>query len=130
MRAGDRIAITDRDSIVAYVIPAVAASELEGLVRLIREDRAAFARKHREKGPSEESHNSVKEALDRDWPSYFVLNAVAEPAQPLILYSRNWVPRYLSMRKSRSPWMKMPSTKKSSGRDPRRTPSASKTSSL
>jgi uncharacterized protein len=45
------------------------------------EARAAFARKLREKGLSEESHNSVKEALDRDWPSYFVLNAAAGTAR-------------------------------------------------
>ncbi|OGD11731.1 MAG: hypothetical protein A2Y86_09400 [Candidatus Aminicenantes bacterium RBG_13_62_12] len=45
------------------------------------EARAAFARKLREKGISEEAHKGVKEALDRDWPSYFVLNAAAGTAR-------------------------------------------------
>lgn len=42
VRAGDRIAVTDRGTVVAYVVPATASAELEGLVRLIREDRASW----------------------------------------------------------------------------------------
>jgi predicted nucleic acid-binding protein len=38
------------------------------------EARAAFARKLREKGISADAHRSVKNALDRDWPSFFVMN--------------------------------------------------------
>ncbi len=42
VRAGDRIAVTDRGTIVAYVVPAAGTAELEGLVRLIREERASW----------------------------------------------------------------------------------------
>lgn len=45
------------------------------------EARAAFARKLREKGLSEEGYRSVKKALDRDWPSFFVLNVSAATAR-------------------------------------------------
>jgi predicted nucleic acid-binding protein len=45
------------------------------------EARAAFARKLREKGISEEAHKAVKGTLDRDWPSYFVLNVSAGTAR-------------------------------------------------
>jgi uncharacterized protein len=45
------------------------------------EARAAFARKAREKGLSGEAHRTVKEALDRDWPSYFVLSVSAATAR-------------------------------------------------
>jgi predicted nucleic acid-binding protein len=38
------------------------------------EARAALARKRRERGISEESYQSVKKSLARDWPNYFVLN--------------------------------------------------------
>jgi prevent-host-death family protein len=42
VRAGDRIAVTDRGAIVAYVVPAAGAAGLEGLLKLVREDRAAW----------------------------------------------------------------------------------------
>jgi prevent-host-death family protein len=42
VRAGERLAVTDRGTVVAYVVPAAAASEIEGLVRLVREDRASW----------------------------------------------------------------------------------------
>lgn len=45
------------------------------------EARAAFARKLREKGISVAAYQAVKEALDRDWPSYFVLNVAAGTAR-------------------------------------------------
>ncbi len=45
------------------------------------EARAAFARKLREKGISDEAHKVVKGALDRDWPSYFVLNVAVGTAR-------------------------------------------------
>ena len=38
------------------------------------EARAAFARKFREKGLSRAHFESVKKALDADWPRFFVLN--------------------------------------------------------
>ena len=37
------------------------------------EARAAFARKLREKGISDEDHNRIKNDLDRDWESLFVI---------------------------------------------------------
>jgi len=37
------------------------------------EARAAFARKLREKGISEEDHKKIKDDLDRDWESIFVI---------------------------------------------------------
>jgi predicted nucleic acid-binding protein len=42
------------------------------------EARAAFARKRREKGISDAAYKSVKEALERDWPSYFILSAAGQ----------------------------------------------------
>jgi prevent-host-death family protein len=42
VRAGERLAVTDRGSVIAYVLPAERASDLEGLVRLVREDRASW----------------------------------------------------------------------------------------
>jgi predicted nucleic acid-binding protein len=42
------------------------------------EARAAFARKRREKGISEIAYKSVKEALERDWPSYFILSLAGQ----------------------------------------------------
>lgn len=42
VRAGERLAVTDRGTLVAYIVPAAAASELEGLIRLVREDRASW----------------------------------------------------------------------------------------
>jgi len=43
VKAGEKVAVTDRGFVVAYVVPAAAASELEGLLRLVREDRALWA---------------------------------------------------------------------------------------
>ena len=45
------------------------------------EARAAFARKLREKGISEEAHRHIKGALDRDWPRFFILNVSAGTAK-------------------------------------------------
>jgi predicted nucleic acid-binding protein len=45
------------------------------------EARAAFARKLREKGITEEAHKAIKGTLDRDWPSYFVMNVSAGTAR-------------------------------------------------
>ena len=42
VRAGERLAVTDRGAVIAYVLPAAAAPELEGLVRLVREERASW----------------------------------------------------------------------------------------
>ena len=42
VRAGDRISITDRGTVVAYVIPAAGSPGIEGLLKLVREDRAAW----------------------------------------------------------------------------------------
>jgi prevent-host-death family protein len=42
VRAGDRIAVTDRGTIVAYVVPAAVTPELDGLLKLVREDRASW----------------------------------------------------------------------------------------
>jgi prevent-host-death family protein len=42
VKAGDRIAVTDRGEIVAYVLPAGADPGLLGLLRLVREDRASW----------------------------------------------------------------------------------------
>ena len=42
VRAGEKLAVTDRGDVIAFVLPATSAPELEGLVRLIREDRASW----------------------------------------------------------------------------------------
>jgi prevent-host-death family protein len=42
VRAGERIAVTDRGTIVAYVIPVPGSPGIEGLLKLVREDRAAW----------------------------------------------------------------------------------------
>jgi len=42
------------------------------------EARAAFARKRREKGISDAAYASVKEALEQDWPSYFILSLAGQ----------------------------------------------------
>lgn len=42
VRAGDRIAVTDRGTVVAYVIPASSSPGIEGLLKLVSEDRAAW----------------------------------------------------------------------------------------
>jgi predicted nucleic acid-binding protein len=45
------------------------------------EARAAFARKLREQGITQDAHRTVKRALDADWPSFFVLNVTAGTAR-------------------------------------------------
>ena len=42
VKAGETLSVTDRGAVVAYVLPAASAAELEGLVRLVREERAAW----------------------------------------------------------------------------------------
>ena len=42
VRRGERIAVTDRGTVIAYVLPAANAPEYEGLVRLIKEERASW----------------------------------------------------------------------------------------
>ncbi len=42
------------------------------------EARAAFARKRREKGISDAAYKSVKEALEQDWPCYFILGLASQ----------------------------------------------------
>ena len=42
VKAGDKLAVTDRGAVIAYVLPAAAAPELEGLVRHVREERASW----------------------------------------------------------------------------------------
>ena len=75
-----KLYVREKDSDV--VRESVTAAEVVAtLVLAYAEARAAFARKFREKGISEEAHKGVKEALDRDWPSYFVLNAAAATAR-------------------------------------------------
>ncbi len=41
------------------------------------EARAAFARKFQEKGISDEDHKKIKDDLDRDWESIFVIKLTA-----------------------------------------------------
>lgn len=43
VKAGERLAVTDRGDVIAYVLPAASAAEYEGLIRLVREDRASWA---------------------------------------------------------------------------------------
>jgi prevent-host-death family protein len=42
VRAGEKLAVTDRGAVIAYVFPASAAPALESLVRLVREERASW----------------------------------------------------------------------------------------
>ena len=42
VKGGEKLAVTDRGAVIAYVLPASAAPELEGLVRLVREERASW----------------------------------------------------------------------------------------
>lgn len=42
VKAGGRIAVTDRGAVVAYVVPAGTDPALESLLRLVREDRASW----------------------------------------------------------------------------------------
>jgi predicted nucleic acid-binding protein len=75
-----KLYVREKDSDV--VRESVKAAEVVATsVLAYAEARAAFARKLREKGISEEAHKGVKEALDRDWPSYFVLNSAAATAR-------------------------------------------------
>jgi predicted nucleic acid-binding protein len=58
-----------------------AAEAVATSVLAYAEARAAFARKLREKGITEEAHKAIKGTLDRDWPSYFVMNVSAGTAR-------------------------------------------------
>jgi prevent-host-death family protein len=42
VKSGEKLAVTDRGTVIAYVFPAASAPELEGLVRLVREERASW----------------------------------------------------------------------------------------
>lgn len=42
VKAGEKLAVTDRGTVIAYVLPAAAVPELEGLARLVREERASW----------------------------------------------------------------------------------------
>lgn len=43
VKAGERLAVTDRGSVVAYILPAAGAPAIDGLVRLVREEKASWA---------------------------------------------------------------------------------------
>ena len=42
VREGERLAVTDRGRVVAYIVPATESADLAGLLRLVREDRAEW----------------------------------------------------------------------------------------
>jgi prevent-host-death family protein len=42
VKAGERLAVTDRGEVVAFIVPASESPELDGLLKLVREDRAAW----------------------------------------------------------------------------------------
>lgn len=42
VREGDRLAVTDRGTVVAYVVPASDSPGIEGLLRLVKEERASW----------------------------------------------------------------------------------------
>jgi prevent-host-death family protein len=42
VKAGEKLAVTDRGAVIAYVLPASAAPNLEGLIKLVREERASW----------------------------------------------------------------------------------------
>jgi len=42
VREGEKIAVTDRGAVIAYLFPAANAPAYEGLARLIREERACW----------------------------------------------------------------------------------------
>lgn len=75
-----KLYVQEKDS--ETVLESVKSAEVVATsVLAYAEARAAFARKLREKGISEEEHKAVKQTLDRDWPSYFVLNVDAGSAR-------------------------------------------------
>lgn len=43
VREGEKIAVTDRGAVIAYLFPAVPSPAYEGLARLIREERASWS---------------------------------------------------------------------------------------
>lgn len=42
VKAGERVAVTDRGEAVAFIVPAAESPELDGLVRLVRENQASW----------------------------------------------------------------------------------------
>jgi prevent-host-death family protein len=40
VKAGEQLAVTDRGAVIAYVLPAASVPETEGLIKLVREERA------------------------------------------------------------------------------------------
>jgi len=42
VKAGERVAVTDRGEVVAFIVPAAESPELDGLVRLVHENQAAW----------------------------------------------------------------------------------------
>jgi prevent-host-death family protein len=42
VKSGEKLAVTDRGTVIAYLFPAASAPELEGLVRLVRDERASW----------------------------------------------------------------------------------------
>jgi prevent-host-death family protein len=42
VRAGEKLAVTDRGSVVAYILPAAGVPAIDGLVRLVREEKASW----------------------------------------------------------------------------------------
>ncbi len=42
VRAGEKLAVTDRGAVVAYILPAAGVPAIDGLVRLVREDKASW----------------------------------------------------------------------------------------
>jgi prevent-host-death family protein len=42
VKSGEKLAVSDRGAVIAYVLPAASTPELEGLVRLVREERASW----------------------------------------------------------------------------------------
>ena len=63
VKAGDKLAVTDRGAVIAYVLPAAAAPELEGLVRLVREERASWG------GGSRATTSGPTPATGSSWPA-------------------------------------------------------------
>ena len=42
VKAGERLAVTNHGKVFAYILPAAESPELDGLLKLVREDRAAW----------------------------------------------------------------------------------------
>jgi prevent-host-death family protein len=42
VKAGEKIAVTDRGNVIAFVLPAASASDIEDLLRLVREEKASW----------------------------------------------------------------------------------------